>query len=101
MYKSASASAQPSNLRAVDIRRRSLPNPSEETPNIMASLAKLKNSLELGAVGDVVKKADVVPTKTYETLGKAGKVFSNPESSQKFLTFSGARELSDQPKIVE
>ena len=76
------------------------PKPSEETPNLMASLAKLKNSLELGAVGDVVKKADVVPTKTYETLGKAGKVFSDPESAQKFLTFPGARELSEQPKIV-
>ena len=98
--KTASASAQPTNLRAVDIRHRSLPKPSEETPNLMASLAKLKNSLELGAVGDVVKKADVVPTKTYETLGKAGKVFSDPESAQKFLTFPGARELSEQPKIV-
>jgi uncharacterized membrane protein required for colicin V production len=98
--KTAPASAQPTNLRAVDIRRRSLPKPSGETPNLMASLAKLKNSLELGAVGDVVKKADAVPTKTYETLGKAGKVFSNPESAQKFLTFPGARELSEQPKIV-
>jgi uncharacterized membrane protein required for colicin V production len=98
--KTAPASAQPTNLRAVDIRRRSLPKPSGETPNLMASLAKLKNSLELGAVGDVVKKADAVPTKTYEMLGKAGKVFSNPESAQKFLTFPGARELSEQPKIV-
>ncbi len=96
----APATVQPANLHAVDIRRRSLPERSEETPNLMASLAKLKNSLELGAVGDVVKKADVVPAKTYETLGKAGKVFSNPESAQKFLTFPGARELSEQPKIV-
>jgi len=96
----ASASVQPTNFHAVDFRRRSLPEPSEEAPNLMESLAKLKNSLELGAVGDVVKKADIVPTKTYETLGKLGRVFSNPESAQKFLTFPGARELSEQPKIV-
>lgn len=98
--RTAPASMQPTNLHAVDIRRRSVPEPSEETPNLMASLARLKNSLELGAVGDLVKRADVVPTKTYETLGKAGKVFSNPESAQKFLTFPGARELSEHPKII-
>jgi hypothetical protein len=98
--RTAPASEQATNLHAVDIRRRSMPEPSEEAPNLIASLAKLKNSLELGAVGDAVKKADVVPTKTYETLGKAGRVFSNPESAQKFLTFPGARELSEQPKII-
>jgi len=98
--RTAPVSEQATNLHAVDIRHRSMPEPSEEAPNLIASLAKLKNSLELGAVGDVVKKADVVPTKTYETLGKAGRVFSNPESAQKFLTFPGARELSEQPKII-
>jgi hypothetical protein len=98
--RTAPASEQATNLHAVDIRRRSMPEPSEEAPNLIASLAKLKNSLELGSVGDLVKKADVVPTKTYETLGRAGRVFSNPESAQKFLTFPGARELSEQPKII-
>jgi hypothetical protein len=43
---------------------------------------------------------DLVPAKTYETLGKVGTVFSSPESMQKFLTFPGARELSEHPKIV-
>ena len=43
---------------------------------------------------------DLVPANTYETLGKVGSVFSSPESMQKFLTFPGARELSEHPKIV-
>ena len=54
----------------------------------------------MGPVGDVVKKADVVPTGVYQTLSEAGTVLSNPETAQQFLSFPGARELSEHPKIV-
>ena len=70
------------------------------SPALATSLARLKNSLELGPLGTAVKQTDPVPLKTYETLGKVGSVFSNPERAQKFLTFPGARELSEHPKIV-
>jgi len=86
-------------LHAVD-RRRGLSGPNEESPTLMTSLARLKNSLELGVVGDAVKKADVVPTQAYGTLGKIGKLVSNPDSAQRFLSFPGAHELSQNPKIV-
>lgn len=86
-------------LHAVD-RRRPLSEANEESATLMTSLARLKNSLELGVVGDAVKKGDVVPTKTYETLGKLGKIVSDPESAQKFLSFPGAHQLSENPKIV-
>ena len=86
-------------LHAVD-RRRPLSETNEESATLMTSLARLKNSLELGVVGDAVKKADVVPTKTYETLGKLGKIVSDPESAQRFLSFPGAHQLSENPKIV-
>lgn len=86
-------------LHAVD-RRRPLSETNEESATLTTSLARLKNSLELGVVGDAVKKADVVPTKTYETLGKLGKIVSDPESAQRFLSFPGAHQLSENPKIV-
>jgi hypothetical protein len=92
--------AQPQSLHAVDMRRRLLAESNEEPPTLITSLARLKNSLELGALGDVVKKADVVPTQTYETLGKVGQAFSDPEVAQKFLSFPGAHELSEHPKII-
>ena len=63
-------------------------------------LARLKNSVELGAVGDVVKKTDVMPGGVYQTLSDAGTVLSNPETAQRFLSFPGARELGENPKIV-
>ena len=86
-------------VHAVDLRRR-LSGSNQESASLMVSLARLKNSLELGVVGDAVKKADVVPTKTYDALGKVGRVASNPESAQRLLTFPGARQLSEDPKII-
>jgi hypothetical protein len=92
--------APPQSLRAIFPRNPQFTENSEETAPLMASLARLKNSLEFGSVGDIVKKTDVVPEKTYEMLGKAGQLFANPENAQRFLNFPGARELTEHPRIV-
>lgn len=86
-------------IHAVDVRRGVLES-NEDAISLMSSLARLKNSLELGAVGDIVKRADAIPSKTYETLGKLGQVASSPENAERFLAFPGARELSEHPRIV-
>ncbi len=86
-------------LHAVDLRNGAFSEPNDSAP-LLTTLARLKNSLELGSVGTVVKKADVVPTSAYDTLGRVGKIFSDPESAQRFLSFPGARELAENPKIV-
>jgi Colicin V production protein len=91
---------QSATLHALDVRRRFLSDPNAASPALATSLARLKNSLELGLVGSAIKQTDPVPTRTYETLGKVGSVFSNPERAQKFLTFPGAHELSEHPRIV-
>lgn len=76
------------------------PAPNFDADSLMTLLARLKNSVELGAVGDVVKKADAIPTGVYQNLGEMGTVLANPETARKFLSFPGARELSEHPKIV-
>lgn len=86
-------------LHAVDLRNGSLNETSDSTP-MLTSLARMKNSLEMGSVGSAVKKADVVPTQAYDLLGKVGQVFSDPQSAQRFLNYPGARELGQNPKIV-
>jgi hypothetical protein len=91
---------QSATLRALDVRRRFLSEPNAGSAALATSLARLKNSLELGLLGNAVKQTDPFPLKTYETLGKVGSVFSNLERVQKFFTFPGARELSEHPKIV-
>lgn len=68
-------------------------------PPLVASLAKMKNSLELGSLGEVVKSADVVPATTYQALGKLGAVVSDPRSAARFLSYPGAQRLTQNPRI--
>jgi hypothetical protein len=93
-----SADGGPS-LHPVDRRNSAYYEPVDATP-LMTSLARMKNSIELGRVGSAVKKADVVPAEAYNILGKVGRVFSDPESAQRFLGYPGARELGENPRIV-
>jgi membrane protein required for colicin V production len=85
---------------ALEIRRRFLGDGNEPSAAFAASLARLKNSLELGAFGNVIKQTDPVSQKSYDALSKVAAVFSNPERARRFLSFPGARELSEHPKIV-
>lgn len=64
------------------------------------SLARLKKSIELGSVGNVVKQTDVLPSGIYDTLGKTGEVFATPGSAQRFFSYPGVRELADNPKLL-
>jgi uncharacterized membrane protein required for colicin V production len=95
------ASADAEVVHAVDVRRHSLGEVrDDDSASMVTSLARLKNSLEMGTIGNVVKQTDIVPKKTYEILGKISQVVSRPEAAERFLSFVGARELSQDPKIV-
>ena len=97
---SGTPGAEPKTLHAVDVRRRLAGETDEQSTSVMMSLARLRNSLELGSVGDLVKKTDVVPEQTYETLGKVGQMVSNADSAERFLSFPGVQQLSNHPRIV-
>jgi hypothetical protein len=96
---SQTSSSPARTLHAVDVRRGSV-GETNESSDLMTSLARLKNSLELGTVGDLVKKTDPVQSQVYETLGKLGEVVSDAESAQRFLTFPGAEQLANNPRII-
>jgi hypothetical protein len=70
------------------------PNP------LMTMLADMKTSLESGHVGEAVRTVDPLPPTLYRGLEKAGEVASNPEYAERFLSFPGAREISEHPKVV-
>jgi hypothetical protein len=63
-------------------------------------LARLKNSVELGRTGDVVRQTDVLPGGVYETLGKVGEVFARPERATRFFSYPGITQLADHPRIL-
>jgi uncharacterized membrane protein required for colicin V production len=87
-------------VHAVDVRRRILGEPSEDEAPLTTSLARLKNSIEMGVIGNAVKKADVIPQRTYDLIEKVGQVAANPANAERFLEYPGARELSEHPKII-
>jgi colicin V production protein len=74
----------------------SLPPPNP----LMTMLADMKSSLESGHVGAAVRAADPLPSTLYRGLEKAGEVASNPECAERFLSFPGAREISEHPRVV-
>jgi hypothetical protein len=96
----AAKSSQDPTSHALDVRRRFLSESGDSMQPLAISLARLKNSLELGPLGSLLKNTDPISKRTYETLEKAGSVLSNPERTQKFLRFPGARELAEHPKVV-
>jgi len=86
-------------LRPDDPRHRSQTKIPDQN-SLTASLARLKKSIELGSVGDAVKQADVLPSGIYETLGKVGEVFAEPQRAARFTSYPGVAELADHPKIL-
>lgn len=79
---------------------RSRPLENFDADTLTSFLARLKNSVELGSTGDLLKKTDITPPAVYQALKDAGTVAANPESARRFLEFPGAIELSEHPKIV-
>jgi hypothetical protein len=73
--------------------------PSPPNP-LMTMLGDMKSSLESGRVGQAVRAVDPLPPTLYRGLEKAGQVASNPESAERFLSFPGAREISEHPRVV-
>ena len=71
-----------------------------DTDTLTSFLARLKNSVEMGTLGDLFKKTDVTSPGIYQTLKDAGTVSANPDNARRFLSFPGAVELSEHPKIV-
>ena len=74
--------------------------PRLDPDSLALLLARLKNSVELGSTGEFIKKTDAMPAGVYQTLTDTGIVLANPETAQRFLTYPGAQELGEHPRIV-
>jgi hypothetical protein len=80
------------------LRRTPVEGPQQDS--FAMSLARLKKSVELGTFGEIVKQTDVLPGGGYETMGKVGEVFAQPERAARFLSYPGIVELADHPRIL-
>lgn len=73
---------------------------SDQPPALLQSLASLKDSIELGSLGEAVRATDIIPAQTYQALGKLGTVSADPRRLERFLTFPGATALTQNPRIT-
>ena len=96
----AQETGAPKAVHAVYSTNNNLGLKEEKSLPLAALLARLKNSVELGTVGEVVKRTDIVSPTRYDTLAKVGEVISTPAAAERFFSFPGARELSENPRIV-
>jgi len=87
-------------VQAQSSQPRASPEPNLDADSLMRLVARLKNSVELGPAGEVVKRTNAMPTGGLQTLGEMGTVLANPETARRFLDSPGARELSEHPKVV-
>lgn len=86
--------------RPLQIRGRS-PAPEAPANELATTFAQMKKSLEGGSIGGALQEVDPLPPAIYRTLEKVGVVASNVESAQRFLSFPGARQIGENPKIVD
>jgi colicin V production protein len=73
----------------------------EPPGTFVLSLAKLKNSLELGAGRSVINVVDPTPPAFYRELDKFSRLIGNPRAIRKMLDYPGFHNLLQDPKIVE
>jgi uncharacterized membrane protein required for colicin V production len=91
-----STAVQPNGSAQIQTESTVSPSPNP----LMTMLADMKSSLESGQVGEVVRTIDPFPPALYRGLEKGGEVASNVQSAERFLSFPGAREISEHPKVV-
>jgi len=95
------AETEMSRQAAIPETKKPKPMPMEATSqSVMTGLATLKQSMEVGPAGEVVKRADPLPSSLYTSLRKLAQLLARPERAELFLAYPGAQELIAHPRFV-
>ncbi len=74
---------------------------SEPLGKLMLSLAKLKNSVELGIGRSVINAVDPAPPAFYLELDRYSRLIGDPRAIRKMLEYPGFRGVLQDPKILD
>jgi hypothetical protein len=66
---------------------------------VSRSLIALKESLENGPLGGVVKSIDILPTETYDRMAQLGELSKDSDAMMRFLDDPGVQKLLTHPRI--
>jgi hypothetical protein len=72
---------------------------SQEASAPLRTFAMLKDSLEMGPVGDIVESIDILPSETYEHMMRLGQLAKNPDAMMRFLDYPGMQEIINHPRM--
>ncbi len=67
---------------------------------VIAQLVKLKESVDLGVVGDITRAADPVPQIVYSVTEKTIRLLQNPEAARAFADNPKVQRLMQDPLII-
>lgn len=74
---------------------------SEPSDKFVLSLAKLKNSVELGVGRSVINTVDPTPPGFYRELDQYSRLIGNPRAIRKMLDYPGFHRVLQDPKILD
>jgi hypothetical protein len=74
---------------------------NESSGVLVLNMAKLKNSVELGAGRAVLDSIDPLPRRFYQDLDQYSRVIEDPEAIRKLLEYPGFRQVLESPQVLE
>lgn len=75
---------------------------SSQSPSKVANgLVTLRDSLELGATGQVVRAVDPMDPEVYKLILQVGKISGDQDAMMRLLQYPGIQKVMESPRIVE
>lgn len=68
-------------------------------PALAQGLATLKESLEMGSIGSLVKSVDILPNEAYDHIVRLSKLTADPNAMVRFLDYPGVMKIVAHPRI--
>ena len=72
---------------------------SQDAPASARTFAMLKDSLEMGPIGEIVESVDILPSQAYENITRIGQLTKNQDALIRFLDYPGVQEIVTHPRI--
>jgi len=72
---------------------------SQSAPALARTFATLKDSLEMGPVGDIVESIDVLPSEAYDHMTRLGQLTKNQDAMMRFIDYPGVQEIISHPRV--
>lgn len=72
---------------------------SQDAPASVRTFAMLKDSLEMGPIGEIVESVDILPSQAYENITRIGQLMKNQDAMIRFLDYPGVQEIITHPRI--